>query len=56
MGHMKNQYDVMKREHGIDEMLKDSEDSEADQYIGKSPSIIKVIFQSNTNEKFSIND
>jgi hypothetical protein len=35
MVHMTNQYDVMKRQHGIEEMLKDSEDSEADQYIGK---------------------
>ena len=33
MEHMENQYVQMKRDNGIEEMLKDSEDSEPDQYI-----------------------
>ena len=32
---MQEQYERMKRDHGIDEMLKDSEDEAPDQYIGK---------------------
>jgi len=42
---MQGQYERMKRDHGIDQMLKDSEDEAPDQYIGKHIShILKQIF------------
>lgn len=42
---MQEQYERMKRDHGIDEMLKDSEDEAPDQYIGKQAFTAKHAFK-----------
>lgn len=35
MEHMQKEYKAMKDQHGIDALLKDSSESETDEYIGK---------------------